>query len=91
MTRLEYHCDIHTKSHQDAHVRLLLVNVKLQEIRPDRSLSAKEPLIIGLFYGKRPIQIQCGETHRMPYLDRSFSAKEPLIIGLFYGKRPIQI
>jgi len=66
-----------------------------------RSFSAKEPLFIGLFCGKWPVNIRKASHVSTPpstmcYIHthlscRSFSAKEPLFIGLFCGKWPVKI
>jgi len=66
-----------------------------------KSLSAKEPLIIGLFCGKRltkirhpmrlRLSVQGGEDSYDASSCKSYSAKQPLIIGLFCGKRLTKI
>jgi len=56
-----------------------------------RSLSAKGPLVIGLFCGNRPTKIRhpmvegCQDAQDT-FNCRSLFAKGPLVIGLFCGK-----
>jgi len=66
--------------------------------RSCRSLSAKEPLIIGLFCGKWPVKIRHPThlRHPVPHVillvcSIWIIAKEPLIVGLFCGKQPMKI
>jgi len=77
--------------------------VSMRELVMLQVISAKEPLIIGLFCGKWPMKIRhpMGLCHPLWGLSqwvwesvsscRSFSTKEPLIIGHFCGKWPIKI
>jgi len=84
-SRLWCHADSPLAFHLQSYaVKCSLENGIPQDASSCRSLSAKQPLIIGLFCGANTwvtcasnARYRVAKTHRMPYLYMSFSAKEP--------------